>query len=98
MAKYTRNTETVEAARWSKIGDHAAITALSVISDEKGKEICTSCGRPMSAHGMRDLDGHQYDTICPGRWIITHEDGRTEYLDDATFQARYTMTAEVEKS
>lgn len=96
MAKYQKNTETVEAAQWSKVGDHAAITVLSVSSEAKGKEICTSCGRPMSAHGMRDLDGRLYDTICPGRWIITHEDGRIEYLDDAAFQKMFTAVEVVE--
>lgn len=96
MAKYQKNIETVEAAQWSKVGDHVAITTLSVSSEAVGKKICTSCGQPMSAHGMRDLDGHLCDTICPGRWIITRENGRIEYLDDAAFQKMFTAVEVVE--
>lgn len=94
MAKYTRNTETVEAAQWSKVGDHAAITVLSLSSEAKGKEICTSCGQPMSAHGVRVLGGGLHDLICPGHWIMTRKDGRLQYLDDLTFQDRYTLLKE----
>jgi len=90
--KYQRSLEIVDAVPWTKVGDHADITALSV-SSEGGKKPCSICGQPLSAHGIRDAGG-LHDTICPGKWIITREDGRIEYLDDATFQARYTALKE----
>lgn len=90
MAQYTKNPEVVEAVRWNKSGDHDDISSLSV-STAKGKELCNSCGKPWSAHGMRELGHDMHDTVCPGKWVITHEDGRIEYMDDAAFQARYTV-------
>lgn len=93
MAKFTKNPEVVEAVKWSKIDDHADINMLS-ISVSKGKELCASCGQPLSAHGMRCIGVSMSDWICPGRWIITHEDNQIEYLDDTTFQARYSPLKE----
>lgn len=95
MAKYLKNQEMVDAVQWSKTGDHEKIKTFSdKISTEKGKEICNACSSAMSNHGCRELDGGHYDVVCPGRWIITHEDGCIEYLDDATFQARYSLLKE----
>lgn len=88
MATYTRKKEKVEAVQWTKDGDHTAIKALSV-TGAKANQICTSCGQPMSAHGMRDL-GDLYDTICPGWWILTGDSGQIEYIKTTTlFETRY---------
>lgn len=95
MAKYTKKQEIVEAVRWSKAGDHEKIDDIKEkVPKEKGDEICNSCGLPISAHGIRNLDPWHYDMVCPGRWIVTREDGQIEYLDDETFQARYTTVKE----
>lgn len=93
MATYTKNPEIVSAVQWSKTGDHAYIVALNP-PEKRAKELCTSCGRPLSEHGKRELDESLHDTICPGWWVITREDGRIEYLTDAKFQARYTAVKE----
>jgi hypothetical protein len=98
MAKYSKKQEVVDAVQWSKIRDHEKIEDIAQkVTKERGDEICNSCGLPMSAHGIRNLDPWHYDMVCPGRWVITREDGRIEYLDDATFQKRYTVVPEVIK-
>ena len=95
MAKYTKNPEVVEAVRWTKVGDHSDIVAAKVREANKN-DLCGSCGMPLKDHGSTQEDV-LYTTICPGKWIITREDGRIEYLDDATFQKRYTVVPEVIK-
>jgi len=96
VAKYVKNPEVVEAVRWIKVGDHPDITAAKV-SESKEKDICPLCGFPLKSHGST-METVFASTICPGKWIITREDGRIEYLDDATFQKRYTVVPEVIKS
>jgi len=95
MANYTKKQEVVDAVQWLKTGDHPKIDSIATkISAEKGEETCNSCGLPISVHGIQDLDGRLFNTICPGSWIITREDGRFEYLNDATFRARYSVAKE----
>lgn len=96
MAQYTKNPEVIEAVQWTKEGDHADIKALTV-TGVKAKEICTSCGQPMSAHGMRVLDESLHDTLCPGWWVVTGEDGLIEYVKgDTKFKARFTTKDKTE--
>lgn len=96
MAKYTKQPEIVDAVQWSKVGDAEGATIVAHADAEKdGKRLCARCGQPISAHGMRVLGPDRFfNGVCPGMWIITREDGRIEYLDDATFQARYTIVKE----
>lgn len=94
MAQYTRNAETIEAVQWSKIGDCSDVTSLDA---KDAKAVCTTCGQLMSAHGSQQVSDDLSNIVCPGKWIITREDGRIEYLDDATFQKRYTVVPEVIK-
>lgn len=88
MSKYFKNQETVDAVMWSKIGDHPDIIKAQV-KEEYSKDICSVCGSPLKGHGTT-VDRVFRNIICPGKWIITHEDGRIEYLDDAIFKKRYS--------
>lgn len=92
MAKYIKNPEIVNAVQWLKAEDHDSVIGIA-LSENEGKNVCVECGRPLSAHGIMK-DTIFQGKVCPGRWIVTHEDGRTEYLDDATFQARYSLLKE----
>ena len=87
MAQYLRNAEVVNAVLWEKVGDHDEVISSS-LSASDGKKICARCGLPLSGHGT-SKGAIFRTTVCPGRWIVTREDGRIEYLDDATFKARY---------
>lgn len=96
MAKYTKLLEIVEAVQVSKVADSDVLAAYDAKASQVGKA-CPQCGQAWELHLTRPLGAVWYDLICPGTWLITREDGRIEYLDDATFQKRYTIVPEVIK-
>lgn len=86
--KYSKLPEIVEAVQVSKVTDSDVLAAYDVKASQVGKA-CPKCGQLWELHLIRPLDTVWYDLICPGTWLITREDGRIEYLDDATFKTRY---------
>lgn len=87
MAFYIKKAEVVEASQWTKVGD---LEIIETLSRSDAKALCPTCGMPLQDHGEHVLArGWQTVKICPGMWIVKREDGRVEYLDDATFKARY---------
>jgi hypothetical protein len=96
MAIYRKIYEEVEAARYvSGAKDALTIKGVSIepyVSDTAksgaAKDLCSKCGKEMSKHGMRKAF-LEYDTICPGTFVMIDEDGRIRYRTEAEFLTRY---------
>lgn len=101
MPEYEGPGEKVEAARWFQNGDHPKDEYVAPSINEgkfvrrfrhpkiKGTIYCNKCGYMMHDHGWVDQYG-QGVVICPGNWVIEHEDGMVTTMDHERFEKEYT--------
>lgn len=106
--KYVSKPQTVEAVQWFKNGDHPNdgeerhptegwLYEGKVVRRFRhpyisGDTICNQCGAIADVHGWIGQTGH-LERVCPGNWVITHEDGIISCCDTEEFELLYEAAA-----
>ncbi len=80
MKTYIPRSDTVEATRWYKHGDHPKVEKRLIRVGGIQTKYCIFCRVLMELHGCL-----KHVIVCPGDWIV---DGESVYSDD-TFQEDY---------
>lgn len=89
MTTYSATPHTVQAIRYTRVGDIAAVESLW--PDDAAVERCRlpGPGRGMSP-GIRITTGRWgVIQVRDGEWVLRHEDGTHEVLSNAVFRRRY---------
>lgn len=88
----------LDASEWEKNGDHpedgpeqveGKVVRYFRRPDVSGDDRCDFCDWTMSAHGWID-SGKDGETVCPGDWIVTEEDGSFFPVHADDFAVDYT--------
>ena len=95
MAKYRKRPVIVEAVQWNGFYSEPKLDCIEKQEDNdiSVSGICAACGMPRIDHGCLPLDRtagfERLQIVCPGDWIVTHDDQSHSVYKPNVFKEKY---------